>query len=205
MPCDPDKSFEHGSRGSSHDDPDKSSEHSSRGSSHNDGASQILRVRDSPYSERWPANGQGAPADSQGNYIYSQAYYRARAKLGVDAQETLDSQRSQSPTHNMRGDAEQEHENSLVDIPRAILKRALSSNSKLDCNSDGLQPEKAQSRRDFAHNITNSSQAELPPAKKRRTADNGDKERLARLGKEIVMIVQEQTTLLARVFEAVSQ
>ncbi|KAG1786242.1 uncharacterized protein HD556DRAFT_1313596 [Suillus plorans] len=188
-------------------DPDKSSEHSSRGSSRNDGASQILGVRDSPDSERWhfPANGQGAPADSQGNYIYSQACYQSRAKPGLNAQETLDSQRSQSPTHNTREDAEQEHEDFPVNIPRTILKRALSSDSSLGCKSHRLQHEKAQSRRDFARDITNSSQVELPPAKKRRTTDNGDKERLAGLGKEIVMILQEQTALLARVFEAVSQ
>lgn len=225
-------------------DPDKSSEHSSRGSSRNDGASQILGVRDSPDSERWhfPANGQGAPADSQGNYIYSQACYQSRAKPGLDAQETLDSQRSQSPTHNTREDAEQEvifpntmwrnnswaflllawkfscqystdnFETCLVkrlepwlQISQAASESHLRPCLKLSHNTNKPQHEKAQSRRDFARDITNSSQVELPPAKKRRTTDNGDKERLAGLGKEIVMILQEQTALLARVFEAVSQ
>ncbi|KAG1831339.1 hypothetical protein EV424DRAFT_1534428 [Suillus variegatus] len=79
-------------------DPDKSSDHSSRSSGYNDSAAQILGGGDSPCIRlRFPACGQGAPADSEGNYDYNKIYPEYQPP-GLDTQETLDSAKLRSPS-----------------------------------------------------------------------------------------------------------
>ena len=58
--------------------------------------------------------------------------------------------------------------------------------------------------RHFGHNITNSLQVE-PPAKKQRTADTEKDRAKERLARDIVEMFREQTAVLARIFEVVSQ
>ncbi|KAG1814579.1 hypothetical protein EV424DRAFT_1541407 [Suillus variegatus] len=79
-------------------DPDKSSDHSSRSSGYNDSAAQILGGGDSPRIRlRFPACGQGAPADSEGNYDYNKIYPEYQPP-GLNTQETLDSAKLRSPS-----------------------------------------------------------------------------------------------------------
>ncbi|KAG1884207.1 uncharacterized protein F5891DRAFT_1202951 [Suillus fuscotomentosus] len=183
-------------------DPDQSSEHS---------APQILGVEDWHHS-KWCflANGQGAPVDSQGYYIFP-----SEPLAGPDTQETLDSAKSHSPSSKAptiaAGDDLGKHTSNQhpVNIPHHNLKRALSGD---ESNSDV----KSDASRQFADNITNSLHVQ-PPTKKRRVtlsgsetdsraADNVDG--VIENRKEIVEVLREQTAILARlvhVLEVVSQ
>ncbi|KAG1838398.1 hypothetical protein F4604DRAFT_1691708 [Suillus subluteus] len=77
--------------------PDQRFECGLLGSDHDNGASQVLGIRDSP--------GGLNSEESEGNYIYSKAYYQAKAELLLcpDTQKTLDSpkSRSKSLTHSL--------------------------------------------------------------------------------------------------------
>ncbi|KAG2149155.1 hypothetical protein DEU56DRAFT_752825 [Suillus clintonianus] len=194
-------------------DPDQSSEHSSRGSGYNDGASEILGVEDKHRGGwRFPANGQGAPADSQGNYVYT-----SEPLAGPGVQGALDSAKSRSPSPkapniaSLAGDDLENHASHQhpVNIPHHNLKRALSGN---ESNSDV----KSDASRHFADNITNSLPVQ-PPTKKRRVILSDSKtiskaadkvDEVIENRKEIVAVLREQTAVLAClvcVLEAVSR
>ncbi|KAG1829950.1 hypothetical protein EV424DRAFT_1583844 [Suillus variegatus] len=193
-------------------DPDKSSDHSSRSSGYNNSAAQILGGGDSPRIRlRFPACGQGAPADSEGNYDYNKIYPEYQP-LGLDTQETLDSAKLRSPSskaHSISAGDEVPDQHPVDIIPQPNLKCALSSESNTKFKPD--------ENRHFADVITNSPRRAKPPPsrkKQRVTLQPGSEATTAnravvsgnlRLGEEIVEVLREQIAVLARVLEVMSQ
>ncbi|KAG2148879.1 hypothetical protein DEU56DRAFT_753112 [Suillus clintonianus] len=182
-------------------DPDKSSDHSSRSPDYNDSAEQILGGGDSHrIILRFPANGQGAPEDSEGNYIYDKIYPEYQPP---GLKETLDeSAKSRSPSSKGRSIAagdEVPNEHPIDIIPEPNLKRALSSDSNTDLKSD--------ENRHFADAITNSPRRAKPPRKKQRVtlqpANQAAVSGNLRLGEEIVGLLREQIAVLAHILEVV--
>ncbi|KAG1796865.1 hypothetical protein EV424DRAFT_1546848 [Suillus variegatus] len=192
-------------------DPDKSSDHSSRSSCYNDSAAQILGGGDSPshIRLRFPADGQGASADSEGNYDYNKIYPEYQPP-GLDTQETLDSAKSWSlslKAHSISAGDEVPDQHPVDITPQPNLKHALSSES-----NTGFKPDE---NRHFADVITNSPRWAKPPRKKQRvTLQPGSEATTAnravvsgnlRLGEEIVEVLREQIAVLAHVLKVMSQ
>ncbi|KAG2150875.1 hypothetical protein DEU56DRAFT_752531 [Suillus clintonianus] len=170
---------------------------SSPSSRYNDDTSQLLGLlgdSPGPHEFRYLANGQGAPADSQGNYIYNwrginPECHRPRHEPG-DMQDDFKSTRPRSPTPKAPGIAVVQPDLRLEN-QRPNLKRALSGDSHSGCDSGGDFTKKR--RVALSSSTTNTTEGVDP------VVEN------LRLGKEIVSVCREQIAILAHVLDVVLQ